>query len=125
MVHFIFLKHRVHTSQHIDLCIWYWVKLLKNSFINIIYLIISRTENNMLQEVLVILNSWVANSWIDPVDESIEISANYRLRNLYHLIIIHSWSSTNFQQPLSMLIVSFRVAQVYIVPEMLKKYINK
>ena len=68
------------------------------------HLIISRTENNVLQEVLVILNSWVANSWIDPVDESIKISANHKLRNLYHLIIIHSWSSTNFQQPLSIVI---------------------
>ena len=53
------------------------------------HLIISRT-NNMLWEVLVILSSWVANSWIDPVDESVEISANHRLRNLYYLIIIYS-----------------------------------
>ena len=90
---------------------------MKNGLINIMYLIISRTENNAIQEVLIVLNSWIANSWIDPMNESVEISINHRLRNLYHLIVIHNWSSTNFQQPLSMLIVSFRVAQVYIVSE--------
>jgi len=81
-------------------------------------LIISRTENNAIQEVLVILSPWVANSWIDPVDKTIEISTNYGLRNLNHLIIIHSWPSTNLQKPLSMLIISFRVTQVYILSKM-------
>ena len=90
MVYSIFFRHRVHTSQYIDLCIWYWIELLKDSFINIMYLVISRTENNAIQEVLIVLNSWVANSWIDSIDESIEVSTNYRLRNLYHLIIIYS-----------------------------------
>jgi len=50
MVHSIFFRHKVHTSQHIDLCIW--VKLLKNGLIDIMHLIISRTENNVIQEVL-------------------------------------------------------------------------
>ena len=54
------------------------------------YLIISRTENNAIQEVLIVLNSWIANSWIDPMNESVEISINHRLRNLYHLIVIHN-----------------------------------
>jgi len=88
-----------------DLCIW--VELLENSLIDIMDFIISRTENNAIQEVLVILSPWVANSWIDSVDKSIEISTNHRLRNLNHLIIIYSWPSTNLYQPLSMLIVSF------------------
>ena len=88
MVHSIFFRHRVYTSQHMDLCSW--VELLKNSLIDIMDLIISRTENNMIQKVLVILSSCVANSWIDFVDKSIEISTNYGLRNLNHLIIIHS-----------------------------------
>jgi len=55
MVHSIFFRHRVYTSQHIDLCSW--VELLKNSIIDIMDLIISRTENNAIQEVLVILSS--------------------------------------------------------------------
>ena len=76
--------------------------------------------DNVIQEVLIILNSWVANSWIDPIDESIKVSTNHRLRNLYHLIIIYSWSSTNFQQPLSILIISFRVVQVHIISKMKK-----
>ena len=37
-----------------DLCSW--VELLKNGLIDIIDLIISRTENNAIQEVLVILS---------------------------------------------------------------------
>jgi len=43
-------------------------------------LIISRTENNAIQKVLVILSSCVANSWIDPVDKTIEISTNHGVR---------------------------------------------
>jgi len=35
-----------------DLCIW--VELLKNGLIDIMDLIISRTENNAIQEVLVV-----------------------------------------------------------------------
>ena len=54
------------------------------------HLIISRTENNAIQEVLVILSSWVANSWIYSIDKSIEISTSHGLRNLNHLIIIYS-----------------------------------
>ena len=54
-----------------DLCIW--VELLKNGLIDIVHLIISRTENNTIQEVLVILSPWIANSWIDSIDKSIEI----------------------------------------------------
>ena len=75
-------------------------------------------ENNIVQEVLVILSPWVANSWIDPIDQSIEISTNHGLRNLNHLIAIHSWPSTNLQQPLSMLIISFKVTQAHILSEM-------
>jgi len=37
-----------------DLCSW--VELLKNGLIDIMDLIISRTENNVIQEVLVILS---------------------------------------------------------------------
>jgi len=44
-----------------DLCIQYWVELLENGFIDNMYLIISRTENNAIQEVLVLLNSWTIN----------------------------------------------------------------
>jgi len=54
MVHSIFFRYRVHTSQHMDLCIW--VELLENSLIDIMDFIISRTENNAIQEVLVILS---------------------------------------------------------------------
>ena len=36
-----------------DLCIW--IELLKNGLIDIMHFIISRTENNAIQEVLVIL----------------------------------------------------------------------
>ena len=71
-----------------DLCSW--VELLKNSLIDIMDFIISRTENNMIQKVLVILSPCIANSWIDPINKSIEISTNHGLRNLNHLIIIHS-----------------------------------
>jgi len=71
-----------------DLCIW--IELLKNSLIDIMDFIISRTKNNAIQEVLVILSSCVANSWIDSVDKTIEISTNHGLRNLNHLIIIYS-----------------------------------
>jgi len=39
-----------------------WVELLKNGLIDIIHFIISRTENNVIQEVLDILSSCVANS---------------------------------------------------------------
>jgi len=99
-----------------NLCIW--VELLKNGLIDIMDLIISRTKNNAIQEVLVILSPWVANSWIDPVDKTIEISTNHGLRNLNYLIIIHSWPSTNLQQLLSMLIVSFWVTQAHILSEM-------
>ena len=88
MVYSIFFRHRVHTSQYMDLCSW--VERLKNSLIDIIDLIISRTENNVIQKVLVILSSCVANSWIDSVDKTIEISKNHRLRNLNYLIVIHS-----------------------------------
>jgi len=90
MVHSIFLRHRVYTSQLVDLCIWYWVELLEGSFINIMYLIISKTENNTIQGILVLLRSWIANSWIDPIDESVEISTKHRLSSLYCLIVIHS-----------------------------------
>jgi len=38
-----------------DLCIW--VELLKNDLIDIMHLIISRIENDIIQEVLVILRS--------------------------------------------------------------------
>ena len=88
MVHSIFFRYRVHTSQHMDLCSW--VELLENGLIDIMDLIISRTENNAIQKVLVILSSCIANSWIDSVVKSIEISTNHGLRNLNHLIIIHS-----------------------------------
>jgi len=54
MVHSIFFRHRVYTSQHMDLCIW--VELLKNGLIDMMDLIISRTENNTIQKVLVILS---------------------------------------------------------------------
>jgi len=94
-----------------------WVKLLKNSLIDIMYLIISRTENNVIQEVLVILSSWIANFWINPINKSIKTSTNYGLRNLNHLIVIYNWLSTNLWQLLSMLIVSFKVTQVYILSE--------
>jgi len=55
-------------ARALHLCIWYWVELLKNGLIDIMYLIISRTENNVTQEVLVVLSSWVANSWIDSIN---------------------------------------------------------
>ena len=96
-LHSIFFRHRVHTSQYIDLCIWHWVELLGNSFIDNMHLIISGTENNAIEEVLVFLRPWIANSWIDPIDESVEISTKHGLGNLYYLMIIYSQSSTNFQ----------------------------
>ena len=57
MVYSIFSRHKVYTSQYIDLYIW--VELSKNGLINIMYLIISRTENNAIQEILVILSPWL------------------------------------------------------------------
>ena len=54
MVYSIFFRYRVYTSQYMDLCIW--VELLKNGLIDIMDFIISRTENNVIQEVLVILS---------------------------------------------------------------------
>ena len=61
MVHSIFLKYGVYTSQYMDFYIWPWIKLLKNSFINIVYFIIFRTENDAIQKVLVIFNPLMAN----------------------------------------------------------------
>jgi len=58
-----------------DLCSW--AELLKNSIIDIMDLIISRTENNTIQKVLVILSPCIANSWIDN-----KLNAQVCLRNL-------------------------------------------